>query len=520
MSHSFTSFSRRRLLQGFALGSAACILGDLSAGPAGAAVGGSGKLRRGNPAELGVDPRAVGAFIDAVEQKVGGLHSFMLLRGGQVAAEAWWTPYAPAHPHMLYSLSKSFTSTGIGLAVAEGRLSVEDRVTSFFPDDLPSSIDQNLRKMQVRHLLSMSTGHERDATGPTAAAKDGNWVRAFLALPVEREPGTHFVYNSAATYMLSAIIQKLTGQTLLDYLTPRLLAPLGIRNATWESDPRGINTGGWGLSIKTEEIARFGQLYLQRGKWGDRQLVPESWVAEASGKQIANGSNPNSDWNQGYGYQFWRCRHGAYRGDGAFGQYCVVMPEQEAVLAITSGIGDMQAVLNAAWEHLLPGMQLASGSSDAAAELEKKLKSRAVSAPQGKASSPTAERVSGRVYRFETNDDQIRSGALTFGKGRASLTLWDERGQRELPVGSDEWLRGTAPLGGNPIIGSAGSMEKVATRGAWVDDDTYAIKTCYVETPYVETTTWKFDGDRVTVTRKMNVGFGSTDRPALTGRIA
>ncbi len=189
----------------------------------------------------------------------------MVLRHGCVVAEGWWSPYGPRHPHMLYSLSKSFTSSAVGLAVAEGRLSVDDLLLSFFPDEAPLHPDPNLAKMRIRHLLSMSTGHAEDTTGRLHATPDGQWIKAFLALPVEYAPGTHFVYNSGASYMLSAVVQKLTGMTLIDYLTPRLFGPLGIQNPTWETSAEGINFGGWGLNIKTEDIARFGQMYLQKG---------------------------------------------------------------------------------------------------------------------------------------------------------------------------------------------------------------------------------------------------------------
>jgi CubicO group peptidase (beta-lactamase class C family) len=510
--------TRRTLLKGLAAGSAACVMGDVTNGGAAAAAGASGKLPRSTPGALGIDPASVLAFIDGVEQKVGGLHSFMLVRHGKVAAEGWWAPYAPEHPHILFSLSKSFASTAVGLAVSDGRLTVDAPVVSFFKEDLPSHVDENLAAMRVWDLLTMSTGHDKDATGPTTAAPDGNWVKAFLALPVQHKPGTHFVYNSAATYMLSAIVQNLTGATVLDYLKPRLLAPLGIEGATWESCPRGINKGGWGLSVKTEDIARFGQLYLQRGKWSGRQLIPETWVDSATNKQVANGTNPDSDWSQGYGYQFWRCRHGAYRGDGAFGQYCVVMPEQDAVLAITSGVGDMQAVLNVVWEHLLPGMKGTSApSSGTPAGLTERLKKLEVRAPEGKATSPAAKRVSGKTYRFEGNDQRIEAVTPTFRGDRCSVVLRDDRGEHRIEAGGDEWVKGTAPLG-------AALAERrdapVAARGAWVADDTYAMKVCYYETPFIETITWKFTDDQVTVTRKMNVGFGPTERPALVGRSA
>jgi CubicO group peptidase (beta-lactamase class C family) len=236
---------------------------------------------------------------------------------------------------------------------------VDDKVLSFFPDDAPRTIHDNLASLRVRHLLTMTTGHDKDATDATFRRRDHRAEKAFLSVPVPHAPGTRFVYNSAASYMLSAIVQKLTGQTVLDYVTPRILEPLGIKGACWDSYVNGVNFGGFGLSLRTEDIARFGQLYLDRGLWNGRRLLPESWIAEATARQVPNGENPSPDWVQGYGYQFWRCQpRGVYRGDGAFGQYCIVMPEQDAVMAITAGVGDMQAVLNSVWQKLLPGMDV------------------------------------------------------------------------------------------------------------------------------------------------------------------
>jgi CubicO group peptidase (beta-lactamase class C family) len=525
--------SRRTVLKSAALGAAACTLGDVAAGPAEPASRSARgrKLPRTSPEAAGIPPTAILAFIDAVEQKVGGLHSFMLLRHGQVAAEGWWAPYAPQYPHTLFSLSKSFTSTAVGLAVSEGHLTVDAPVLSFFPGDAPAKVSDNLAAMQVRHLLTMSTGHDKDATGPTVSAPDGNWVKAFLSLPVEHEPGTKFVYNSAATYMLSAIVQKLTGVTVLEYLHPRLFDPLGIENPTWENCPRGINKGGWGLSVKTEDIARFGQLYLQKGQWKGRQLVPEKWVAEATSKQISNGTGETSDWTQGYGYQFWRCRHGAYRGDGAFGQYCIVMPEQDAVLAITSGVSDMQAVLNAVWDHLLPAIQPNAGTrpnalsvSAANEDLPRKLAHLAVHVPEGQPTSPTAARVSGRTWRFEPNEEKMQSGGLVFRGNRCTLTLENEHGARAYECGHGEWVRNAPASRDQQAAKAAVALTdqpngKVAASGAWTDADTFTVKLCFYETPFIQTVTCQFAGDQVTVNRKMNVGFGPTERPTLVGHL-
>jgi CubicO group peptidase (beta-lactamase class C family) len=437
----------------------------------------------------------------------------MLLRHGHVLAEGWWAPYERERPHMLFSLSKSFTSTAVGLAVAEGRLSVDDPVLSFFPDAAPAQVSEHLAAMRVHHLLSMSTGHAEDTTGHMREQPDGDWARAFLDLPVEHAPGTHFVYNSGASYMLSAIVQRLTGLTLLEYLQPRLFAPLGIERATWESCPRGINVGGWGLRITTADIARFGQLYLQKGLWRGERIVPEEWVEAATTRQIANDSETEIDWRQGYGYQFWMCRHGAYRGDGAFGQFCVVLPEQDAVLAITSGVANMQSVLNLAWEHLLPAMQDAPLPENPAAReaLSRRLGRLALPPQPGQASSPIAARVAGRTYRFEANEQGFETIALDFDAQGCQLTIRDSNGSHTVAVGNGRWLKGTTTLiDGAPYV--------VAASGAWIGEDTYAAKLCFYETPFIPTVTFRIGEDQLIVDWKDNVSFGPTEHPPMIGR--
>ena len=405
-------------------------------------------LPRSAPEAQGIPSAAVTAFLEAAEQTDCGLHSFMLLRHGHVAAEGWWSPYQRSAPHMLFSLSKSFTSTAIGLAVAEGRLSVDDPVLTFFPAEAPRKPSANLAAMRVRHLLSMSTGHDHDTTAYLWRRRDGDWPKAFLARPVAHEPGTHFLYNTGATYMLSAIIQRVTGMTLLEYLRPRLFEPLGIANPTWETCPRGVNTGGFGLSITTEDIARFGQLYLQRGMWQGRQLVPESWVAEASAKQVANDANTNPDWQQGYGYQFWRSRHGAYRGDGAFGQFCVILPDQDAVVAITAGTPNMQAVLDLVWAHLLPAMGSAPRPQDAPGARGSAATSwRGLVLPRVAGTAiclvRRAAKVSGRRYHFTAKRAPLRAISFDFGPTEDVCTVQDDSGEHRLILGRDAWATGT-----------------------------------------------------------------------------
>lgn len=475
------------------------------------------ELPRSSPEAQGVSSAAILSFVEAADNDIEFMNSFMLLRHGYVVAEGWWTPYNRESLHSLYSLSKSFTSTAVGLAIAGGKLSLDDEILRFFPEDAPAEPSGNLKAMRVSDLLRMSTGHQTEPPRPA----DQPWTRAFLAHPVSFKPGTHFLYNTSATYMLSAIVQKVTGQTVLDYLTPQLFEPLGIKYPTWQTSPQGVSAGGYGLSIRTEDIARFGQLYLQKGKWQGRQLVPEAWVEAATARQTSNGSNPNSDWDQGYGYQFWRCRHDIYRGDGAFGQYCVVMPEQDAVIAITSGVRDMQAVLNLVWGKLLPGIKPSALPPDDAArmKLEQTLKNRSLPTPQG-AASPVS--VSGKEYVFPANDRKLEAITLESSGSSAPATIIARFNgvDRRITCGCNAWQKGRVPwvldraLSGNVI-----AERPMAASGAWTANDTFTARLCFYETPFIMTIRLKFSGRELQYNCEWNVAFGPTRERQLTGNL-
>lgn len=464
------------------------------------------------PESLGIASQGILAFLDALEKNAPGVHSFILLRHGAAAAQGWWRPYRAELPHMLFSLSKSFTSSAVGLAVGEGRLTVEDRVLSFFPEDAPAEVSKNLAAMRVRDLLTMTTGNAEDTFPHIFRKEDVNWVRAILERPVEYAPGTHFVYNSGATYLLSALVQKVTGQTLMEYLTPHLIEPLGIRGAAWETSPQGINTGGWGLAIKTVDIARFGQMLLQRGRWEGRQVLPERWVAEATARQVPNDSSSSPDWVQGYGYQFWRCRHNAFRGDGAFGQFCVVMPDQDAVLAVTAGIAEMQPVLDAAWDWLLPAMGAGSmrDNSAASARLAERLAGLAYEPPQASSMESIQAAISGKTWQIEPNPLGITSITLEFAGEAGAVTMRSPTGEERLAFGLGHWLEGNARLF-NP------QARLTVCSGAWDAPDCFTLTARVLETPVVVTVPFRFEGDALTVAGKMNLSFGPTEFPVLKG---
>ena len=315
-------------------------------------------------------PDSVALAMDTFFQEAASdsmdIHSVMIVRDGSVIFSRWQSEGMDTVPHVLHSVSKTFTATAVGLAIADGKMALTDKVTDYFPDKLPAEVSDNLKAMTVRDLLTMTCGHDVEPSGQRG--QDADWVQAFLAQPVVHEPGTFYLYNSLGTYMLSAIVQKVTGEKVVDYLDARLFQPLHIEKPKWEESPQGINCGGWGLFLKTEDLAKMGQLLLQKGEWNGQQIIPAEWVAEMSKKQVES-INPGtrieqaeergmtvetSDWMQGYGYQMWRCRPGCFRADGARGQYIIVVPDKNAVIAITSDNGDLQGELNLVWKNILP----------------------------------------------------------------------------------------------------------------------------------------------------------------------
>lgn len=449
------------------------------------------ELKRSAPEAQGIRSSDLLAFLDRLEDS-GEIHTFMLLRHGTVVAEGGWKPYSPDLLRLTNSISKSFTSASVGIAVDEGLLTVQDKVLSFFPEYAPEKPDERLASMTVEHLLTMSSGHQAD-TVPAITADD-EWVRAFLALPVAHTPGTVFVYNSGATYMLSAIVQRVTGQSLFEYARTRLFEPLGIHGVKWETCPKGITVGGWGLSAKTEDLAKLGQLYLNKGKWQGRRILSEQWVEASTGKRIDNGSDPDNDWHQGYGYQFWQCRHGAYRGDGAFGQFIFVFPKEDAVLAITSAVNDMQPVMNAVWDGLLPALNKDADAIEPSAEASQALVDRLASlhiaglpgiSPRGQQDK------SGIRYRLADNSFGLSKVELREDE-QGGTVVWTQNGQeRILKYGCPAWTLNEWKASDGVTIAAAS--------GGWIDEETFLLAVRPVETAFVQTYRCRFDGDALSI---------------------
>lgn len=326
-------------------------------------------------------PRAAGsaemdqAFAECIEamKEAGDLHSMMVLQHGNIIEER---QIAPDTAHFMMSVSKTFTSTAVGFAIEEGLLRVDDKIVDIWPEKVPADAQEALGRITVRHLLTMNSGHGKDPTNDVwRAGSDGfvsqeDWIEKFMAWPIEYEPGSCFCYNSLGTYLLSAAVQKVSGQKVVDYLEPRLWRPLGIRKPHWDESPAGINCGGWGLYLHTEDMARMGLCLLQGGKFNGKQVIPAAWVREMSAGQVESSfaginsvearqrqtQTEGNDWMQGYGYQMWRCTHNAFRADGAYGQYIIVIPDKDAVIVTTAKIDNMFLEIHLIWKYIYPNL--------------------------------------------------------------------------------------------------------------------------------------------------------------------
>lgn len=398
----------------------------------------TGGLERATPESQGLSSAAVMAYFKGLMDWPGAeIHGVVVVRHGRVVAELYPRPFARTGLHTMYSVSKTFTAAAVGLAIAENRLRLDDRVAPYFAGQMPERVSPELAAMTVRDLLTMQSGMRPDTR---LRDRTRQWTRQWLAAEAAA-PGQRFAYDSMCSYLLSAIVQKTTGRKLLDYLAARLFAPLGIARADWEESPEGYNTGGWGLRLTPESMARFGQLLLEGGRWRGRQVLPAAWTAEMMKPQTAAGAD--------YGYHLWICPEspGAVRADGSLGQYIFVVPEADLVVALTqcctSALGRQRQLL---WDVLVPacrGQALPDGRETAA--LGRFVAEASLPLPEGAAVGPMPARLrlDGRELLLPDNELKWKSLRLQFAASGLTLHVRKADGtQLAVPAAHGRWAEG------------------------------------------------------------------------------
>ena len=404
------------------------------------------------PESQGVPSEAILKFIDGCEKTfdagdLGAMHGFVIVRHGKVIAEGSWKPFDTLNEtHMLYSHSKSFTSSAIGLLADRGKIDLDERIVDIFSNEVPAKVSENLAQLRVRDLLTMNVGKKdhllRDG---------GDWVKEFLSKDFFRKPGTGFKYDSDATYMLAAIVEKKSGMKMMDYLQKNMFDQIGITKAWTTCSPQGIPCGGWGMNMTTRELARFGQLYLNRGDWDGKRVLSSDWVSLATTRQTWSGwqnvgvkaLGEGTDWEQGYGFQFWRCRHGAYRADGAGGQYTVVIPEKDMVVSAHAGLGDFPKELDLIWDNLLPVLKDAPLAENPSAQ--KKLADRLAKLAIKPVEFARARKWT-TPFEFSLRENARGFKSVRFDPkdgGGCICTLVTRAGEQKFPAGTGEWQKGS-----------------------------------------------------------------------------
>jgi CubicO group peptidase (beta-lactamase class C family) len=495
-----------------------------SAGLSGTALDG---LARATPSYMGVDADAIVAFLDAVEAADLDLHALMIHRNAHVVAEAWRWPYRADRPRNLHSVAKSFTACAIGLALEEGRFRLDDKVVSFFPEALPAGVSDWLAAMTIEDLLTMRVGHAGETSGAQWRALGTSWTEAFFRIPIVDKPGGAFLYTSAASYMLSAILSRATGETLHDYLKPRLLEPLGIKGESWDIGPDGINPGGNGLIAKTADMLKLGILHAQNGVWEGKRVLPEAWVAEATRAHVESGR---------YGYHWWTSPDGgSYSAIGKFVQMAVVFPAHGATLAVTGAIKGsaklrpfIDRYFPAAFDAVLTDGPAADARLGARiVEWQKEDAPVAWKAPYLRAAQASdanggAARSGASTRRFvmQPNAQGIRALQLAFTDGDCTLLLADADGQHVIVAGFDRWIESPNEMPGSDLHhGYHLRGSPVLARACWLDTSRLQMTWIFAETAFRDTVVCEFAGQQIVFRREVNINSGALRYDEVVGTL-
>lgn len=482
-------------------------------GPVASAAGYRDGLMRSVPEAEGVSSAAILAFLAEVADAGLELHSLMLMRNDKVVAEGWWWPYQADRVHITHSLTKSVTAVATGLAIDERRFGLDEKVVSFFPEYVPADASENMRAMTVRNLLTMQCGHDKETSGSAWRPISTPWAAEFFKIPVPHQPGTHFQYTSAASFMLSAIISKTTGQSMADYLTPRFMEPLGIDRWHWDTSPGGVSPGGNGLSWNTSASIKLGAVHASGGMWNGKRILSEDWVRAATTQQT------EGDADGAYGYQWWMGPGRAYLALGLFSQFTIVFPEHNAVLAIFAAIDGSKKIKPFIWKHFPAAFAAPSEPGTAASELKDRMATVRLLPPLAATHSPVAQQVSGRRYMIETDDQGVEWLSFDFTEDGCTYRMRDANGEHQITAGFADYLEQDTSMTGNRLHHEyRPASQRVVAGARWVAPDTLEMTWQFVETAFRDTLLCTFTGRDVTVDRSVNLNSAETRLPTLKGK--
>lgn len=460
------------------------------------------------PESVGIRSRDILDYIETLETSGAEMHGLMIMRRGKLCAQGWWAPFAPGIRHGLQSHTKTYAATAVGIAYTEGLLRLDERVIDIFPEDAPAEPSENLKLLTVRDVLCMGCGMDE-------MPRNGErWVRDFLHVPVNHRPGTTYMYNSMGSTLLGSIVRKKTGLGLHDYLTPRLFNKIGIDpdNLRWMRMADGIEVGGGGLFATTEDNLRLMKLYADGGVWEGERILAEDYVRLATTNQNDSATerehNPDASDNfLGYGFQIWMCRpERAYRADGAMGQFTIVLPEQDMLIAITEtavGSKGQQRTLDITWDFVdkIGSAEALAEDEEAFSALSRKLAALNIGNPPCRPYSPVIKEISGRRFKVVSGHFTPFTGNFMTGEGPDDITAFsldfDTYGcvwSFETASGRRENVRvGTGGARFTNVLGSAEDYRQLyLCDGFWPEENVFEMHCRWVETCPKDTFSLRF----------------------------
>ena len=475
------------------------------------------------PELVGISSRDILDYLDALESSDTEMHGLMIMRHGMLCCQGWWAPYAPGLRHGLQSHTKTYAATAVGIACREGLLHLDEPVLGIFPEFAPADPSEMLKRLKVRDVLCMGCGMD------TMPSPSKDWIRDFLHTPVLHEPGTTYMYNSMGSTLLGAMVRKRSGLGLHDYLKPRLFDRIGIDsdNLRWVRLPDGMEVGGGGLFATTEDNLRLMKLYLDGGVWDGERILCEEYVRLATTNQndsaTESRNNPLATDNfLGYGFQIWMCKpRGAYRADGAMGQFTIVLPDLDMIIAINetaAGAGPAQHTLDLTWEFInrIGSRDPLPQDPEAAEQLRRRLSRLNIGNPDSSPLSGAANEISGRSYQVVSGGfgpyggnfmsgetpDPIRSFQLDFDQDGCLWTYITQSGKNEsVRVG----MRGERFTN---LIGSPDDPTRLyLCSGLWIDELEFRLVCRFAESCVEDRYTLRFQDDTVHIFAENNSAF-------------
>lgn len=490
------------------------------------------EFERVSPESVGLCSKDILAFIDALEHSETEMHGIMIMRHGKVCAEGWWAPFAPNLRHGLQSHTKTYAATAVGIAYTEGIVRLDERLIDIFQDESPAEPSENLKLLTVRDVLCMGCGMD------TMPMDSEHWIRDFMHTPVNHKPGTTYMYNSTGSTLLGAIVRKKTGEGLHEYLTPRLFNKIGIdpENLRWLCMADGMEIGGGGLYATTEDNLRLMKLYADGGVWDGERILAEEYVKLAVSNQNESATesinNPLATDNfLGYGFQIWMCKpEGVYRADGAMGQFTIVCPKQDMIIAINEtavGAHWAQNTLNIVWDYLAKvDAQPVSEDADYMDKLGRKLASLSLPNPVCSPKSEMIAEIDGKVWELKSGSFSFELFNFMAPKKLAEIEKFsfkfDNYGCVLNGSGSEGDVNIRIATNGTRFVNIVGKPDDctqvLACDGAWTEENVFTVHARWVETCFVKTFVFRFDGNTVTIeenTTSFIPGLANKSEPAV-----